>query len=55
MRSTAGRFTPANSITALLLVPSAGPATAHDESCLLELRDAPIEDVPPLPGWTWRE
>ena len=55
MRSTAWRFVAASVITALLLAASGGSAAAHDDSCLLDLRDAPIEDVPPLPGWTWRE
>ena len=55
MRWTARRFVSAGVMTALLLATSGASAAAHDESCLLELRDAPIEDVPPLPGWTWRE
>jgi hypothetical protein len=55
MRSTAWRFVGASVITALLFAASGGSAAAHDESCLLELRDAPIEDVSPPPGWTWRE
>jgi hypothetical protein len=55
MRSTVWRFVSASVITALLLASFSGSVAAHDEGCLLELRDAPIEAVPPMPGWTWRE
>jgi hypothetical protein len=39
----------------LLLATFAVSTAAHDQGCELELRQAQIEDVPPLPGWVWRE
>ena len=55
MWSMAWRNRGASLIVVLLLVTFAASAAAHDEDCELELRQAPIEDVSPPPGWIWRE
>ena len=55
MWSTARRWVWVSLVVGVLLAALSGSAAAHDERCELELREAPIEDVPPLPGWTWRE
>ena len=55
MRSRAWSRCGVSLVTALLLVTLAGSTAAHDEGCEFELRQAPIEDVSPPPGWVWRE
>jgi len=42
-------------ISIALLLATSGAVSAHDDGCTLDLRAAPIEAVPPQPGWAWRE
>jgi len=55
MWSMAWRTGGASLISALLLATFTVSAAAHDESCQLDLRQAPIESVQPPSGWVWRQ